>query len=424
MTLPPSDGSMRFIVLSSVRIERGFDGCPQNEPAPRCFAAARLFTIDRIPFRLFRATCRCLSARVPCPPFLGRFSDAFPLYPPRFNRGFTLIELLVVIAIIAVLIALLLPAVQQAREAARRSQCQNNLKQIGLALHNYHGVHKQFPPALIFSGALEGSAVTNMAADGQTHVLNHTGWMMLLPFLELGNLYDAWNPNVASSPADNGNSGPLRNTPTTAYDANLVVTQTPIDVLRCPTEPILGPPPAVTSGQYAHLQGATTNYVFAGGEYNEHHRPYIVYTSSRTTMPVGPNVNNQGMFGNNSSARIASVSDGLTNSIAIGEITLDLSSTSYRPLWGQGRNTGIYGIVTPTTDPAHVGNCRYRINASYNCDGANDGRSYARVFSSEHEGGAHFLLGDGSVRFISESIDWPTFCYLNFIRDGQVVGDF
>ena len=342
-------------------------------------------------------------------------------FRPRPRRqGFTLIELLVVIAIIAVLIALLLPAVQQAREAARRSQCKNNLKQIGLALHNYHGTHQQFCPGMIYSGDLTS---TNAGNDGQTYALNHTGWTMLLPFLELGNLYDAWNPNVASGPSLDEVTT-VRGLGTPAYNANLVVTQTPIEILRCPSDPILGPAPDVTSGVYAATQAATTNYVFAGGELYEAHRSYQVYSNTTDTFPDGTTVRSQGMFGHNQSARIASVSDGLTNSIAVGEVTLDKQSTSYRPLWGQGRHVGVYGRVHPVDDPTDAYNCRLRINASMNCNGANDNRPWAWAFSSEHEGGAHFLLGDGSARFISESIDWPTFCYLNFIRDGQVVGDF
>lgn len=115
------------------------------------------------------------------------------------RRGFTLIELLVVIAIIAVLIALLLPAVQQAREAARRTQCKNNLKQIGLALHNYHDVHKTFVPATIYMGYGDTAP--------WPYNLNHTGWLMLLPFLEQGNLHEMWNPSISTGSCNANGAG-------------------------------------------------------------------------------------------------------------------------------------------------------------------------------------------------------------------------
>lgn len=108
------------------------------------------------------------------------------------KRGFTLIELLVVIAIIAVLIALLLPAVQQAREAARRSSCQNNMKQFGLALHNYHDTHKMLPPILIGSGRWNSTALGRV-------VLNTTGWMLLTPYLDQSPLYNLYNFSLPSS---------------------------------------------------------------------------------------------------------------------------------------------------------------------------------------------------------------------------------
>ena len=111
------------------------------------------------------------------------------------SRGFTLIELLVVIAIIAILVALLLPAVQQAREAARRSSCKNNLKQLGLALHNYHDSHNVFPPATINAGLQ--NCQNHIPGGGP--ILNHTCYQMLLPYLEQGPLYDRYNFSQSSA---------------------------------------------------------------------------------------------------------------------------------------------------------------------------------------------------------------------------------
>jgi len=334
---------------------------------------------------------------------------------PRKRLGFTLIELLVVIAIIAVLVAILLPAVQQAREAARASQCRNNLKQVGVATHNYHETFGQFPPGQLFSGSPASPT------DGQTYSLNHTGWMLLLPHLDQAGLYNKWDSNIASGPAQRAMTGmPVRGNPA----LNNAVTQQKLPVLNCPSDPLIGPPPAVASGEYAHDKGEASSYVFGAGYHGEEYQGYWTYLSSTVVLPNGKTVNRIGMFGTNRSARIDEIKDGASNSIAVGEITTDKSSTSYRPLWGQGRHVGVFGRVIPDPTPAHVNNCRYRINAAFNCDTTNDGKPYAWVFSSVHEGGANFTLGDGSVRFIGENIDWITFVSLNFIRDGLPVGEF
>ena len=135
-----------------------------------------------------------------------------PARPAR--RGFTLIELLVVIAIIAVLIALLLPAVQQAREAARRTQCKNNLKQIGLALHNYHDSQGVFP----FSESAKGGCDGGDGMANPTEVKNTRGWVGLLPYLEQGNLAGKFDPTQAAGGYDRASRG-LRGSPANGNDA-------------------------------------------------------------------------------------------------------------------------------------------------------------------------------------------------------------
>ena len=351
------------------------------------------------------------------------------------KRGFTLIELLVVIAIIAILVALLLPAVQQAREAARRAACKNNMKQIGLALHNYHDVSNQFPPGIIHSGAPNNRTATAM---GQTYNLNHTGWTMLLPFLEQAPLYNSFNFNHAASYVNVTRVG-VQGDP----EVNKDFVETILPVLLCPSEPFQRFTYNQTNGRHYTLEinytgkKACTSYMFAGGRLVSNWSYYHVRDTSSVDMPVNEAVDGrwlvqyQGAFGNNGSAAIKNITDGTSNSILIGESTLNKHSAAYRPTWGAGKHTGVFGRVEPRKTTNTTSNIRYQINSPVADWTGNISKcatrtgsctkAHAWVFSSRHPGGAHFVMCDGRVEFLTDSIDWPTFCLLNFIHDNQPI---
>lgn len=313
----------------------------------------------------------------------------------RRNRGFTLIELLVVIAIIAVLIALLLPAVQQAREAARRSQCKNNLKQMGLALHNYHDTAKYFPPAIISSGRNSGAPATEL-------VLNTTGFVLLLPYLDQGPMYAQYNFNVCSS-MSSPYSRPVSGTDAT----NAPIYQKKLPVFQCPSDPAGGQP--YTSGPggtafYSANAVVRSSYLFAAGNFHD-------YSANYSSIISDPHI---GAFGNDGSADLAAITDGSSNTILIGESQqIKPSSINFGPYWGAGVHTCCH-LHTATN------NVTYTVNSK-----AYSGGQYAWGAGSHHVGGAHFLMGDGAVRFISNSIDYLSiFQYLNRIHDGNVIGEF
>jgi type II secretory pathway pseudopilin PulG len=330
-----------------------------------------------------------------------------------------LIELLVVIAIIAVLIALLLPAVQQAREAARRTQCKNSLKQIGLAMHNYADTYNSFCPGVVHQ---TGSMIT-------TGLYNNYGWsMMISPFLELGNIQPAVNFGVT-------NMSQALNDP-----VKRAFLQKPVALFRCASD--AGPElntevPFSISGGSVNLP--VSNYVANNGTY-----------SFRNALgdPVASTTFNNGMFGGVGPTttagpgyrRFASVTDGLTNTIAIGERAWEVATVDYRAgvLWGQrgsgeassAENTNMISLFAvgwrPMNAPREPG-----YDPTQPTGSGND-PVHRRGFSSTHTGGVQFLLGDGSVRFISENIDHnygirpvnSTFARLLCVNDGQPVGDF
>jgi len=326
--------------------------------------------------------------------------------------AFTLVELLVVIAIIGILVGLLLPAVQAAREAARRMQCSNNLKQLGLALHNYHGAFNVFPLGVTPRNS-------NPNTEHRPGVLmglgNGWGWnSMVLPYLEAGNVYNRFN---FEQPFDNTSNLSLETVmPTPAYwcpsatvthaNSKPVFSYDEINGVRIPTTHyygVMGPINLNASNNYTgphpfRLSQAGTNWDgFATGG--------ILHYLSRTKM--------------------GSITDGSSNTALVGELSWNGNIDGYRN-WAMGTRSNfagsaknvVFGIneVPFTDDPASLAGTKYA-GFPYRILGGIS-------FGSNHFGGAQFAIGDGSVRFISQSIDLRLYKELASMAGGEVLGEF
>jgi prepilin-type N-terminal cleavage/methylation domain-containing protein/prepilin-type processing-associated H-X9-DG protein len=291
------------------------------------------------------------------------------------RKGFTLIELLVVIAIIAILIGLLVPAVQKVREAAARLQCQNNLKQVGLAAHNYHGVYKRFPPAINMPGQEKfGWPV----APTQNRWFSMT--MAMMPFIEQDNLRKNAVDNIANPHYTNCN-GP-----------NSIGAQV-INILVCPTDSAM-PNPAV--GTYGVYYFGLVSYGGCSG-------------TSATTTNGALSLKN-GIFFINSSVGITNITDGTSNCLMFGERSrLNLPATSTSQSVGGWAWVNQYAMEDNT------------MNASEPIEGVN--LHDLNQFGSQHAGGdiCNFAFADGSVRSIGKSISIVAFQRLAARNDGNVV---
>jgi prepilin-type N-terminal cleavage/methylation domain-containing protein len=326
------------------------------------------------------------------------------------NRGFTLIELLVVIAIIAILIALLLPAVQQAREAARRTSCKNNLKQLGLALHNYHDTFSCFPA----SGYAVGVGAHDYMTGGTTPAIprqaNTNGFVMLLPYVEQSTMYNQWSfSNAASWSWVYG----LYSAATVLGDPNVnaAISRTPLAVVTCPSDNGAKFYPTIGSQHYSisatQAGGYRPSYEFSV-EYNDY------YYNHRWNVLA---LNQRPLFGTDTATNMRDITDGTSNTVAFCEQIREkyngaIGGWSYRA----HVNIGIDLKWVP------INNWCYPPGSNTNCLVGRLGQ-WATA-GSMHTGGAQFCLADGSVRFISENVDATTRGLLATISDGQVVGEF
>jgi prepilin-type N-terminal cleavage/methylation domain-containing protein len=316
------------------------------------------------------------------------------------RKGFTLIELLVVIAIIAILVALLLPAVQQAREAARRSTCKNNIRQLGLALHNYHDVANRFPPPGIHNRDGHGASATS-SSWGPSWIL------MSLPYFEQANLYQQYNFSL-----DRTRDG-----------SNRAVVEVEIPALKCPSDSEYKVPWSNTASY------ARGNYAANCGAGNAFARTDFGIRRERGPFH----------FGRAYGARISDIEDGTSNTILLGEIIAGYNSGDVRGAWAYPSGVHFSGGEPSYNDPRVL--LRPNGNALDNdmrdrpsrCSADNDDRQMrctsggsraSQTARSRHVGGVHVCLADGSTRFISENIDFQTWLWLLAQSDGNPIGEF
>ncbi|AMV20880.1 DUF1559 domain-containing protein [Planctomyces sp. SH-PL14] len=309
------------------------------------------------------------------------------------SRGFTLIELLVVIAIIAVLVAILLPAVQQAREAARRSQCQNNMKQIGLALHNYLETHSCFPRSVCFSNGPSGGSCTT--------AFNGMSWMVLiLPYMDQKALYDQVDFNKPIS--DNAGS-----------PSNLSIARKSIPAYTCPSD------------SYGPMSRTTDPYLWSNWCFPQATCPrdqplgvahYKGINGYAFDIPLTTSAYPHGMWDRRTGPPLMprDLVDGMSNVMAVAEVSPEFHAWPSWASWhvamsterGPNYTVRVYGGKLGARTATEHG---YSANITAN---------------SFHGGGVNVLMADGSIQFVSESIDLPTYQQLGHPRDARPLGGF
>lgn len=332
----------------------------------------------------------------------------------RKPRGFTLIELLVVIAIIGVLIALLLPAIQRARESARRAQCLSNLKQIGLAFQNYHDAHSEFPPGYVNPGSIANGRKLQAGT-----ILNHSATSMILPYLDQQQVYDLINYSHCSGHEQSSYGGTLALPQAASTMQGTAFTNTTawsavVGVFICPT----------------HTGDINKQFVTSVAGYGHYSAPVKRRTSYAMLLRNYPSTaccfwdertDDESVFSFNRSAKISDILDGTTKTMMMAESPMMKSSTSYGPYWNiydysgfgliDGSSVAVAPGFNPNSFPVVVGGKTIYLSAFTQLGGP-------------HDGSTHCLFADGSAHPIADNTDLRILNALKTIRRQEAIPSF
>ena len=322
--------------------------------------------------------------------------------PHRRRSAFTLVELLVVIAIIGTLVGLLLPAVQAARESARRSTCQNNLKQLGVALHNYHDARKVFP----MGNRCTTSALPPMSASPGDPTATREPWTVaILPYAENVALYSKFDFKQAFS---SHVSQSQQETTLPGTNPNPAAQNTTNPLFQCPSDPEL--PASPLKNNYFGVMGGVT----ASGQ-------GAAWTAATAATPY--EIYNNGILFLNSARGIKNITDGTSKTFLVGETIYQYNTPSEKFFgWGQGARTRL--DYADKCFLQNVAGTKSQINSKPQQDaaGLHPYAIWQTTFSSSHPGGAQFLTADGGVSFISETVNLTIYRQMGVVNDGAPVG--